>query len=212
MQTKLQETTLGRPAFDYLSRILERPRELCRSLKRTLDLNSGRITTCLPPGVPREAIDQFEVGGKLPQPTERTPVSGGYTVRLPTLDDELVARIQAYLGTEASAFCVFENARLRPNYPAANRLQGLRTVMCGDTVCHFLDASDKNVTDLIQRTVRLLRSAGPPYLLGCAGRLSPETHLEEGAIEGKDLDRLTKSTQQLFVGAYDGEGFLTWHR
>lgn len=209
MIDNLQEITLGTEALDYVKHyVFRQKRQLSRSLRGKIEFDSGKIRTYLPPTVTPEAIHQFEFGGKLPQPLERTIVGGGYIVPIPNLDDVLVAKIQAYLNRDASSFCIFENGGVRPDYPAVQRLPKLRTFICEDTVCHYLAANDKDSPDLIRLTIKVARSGGPPYLVGCAGRLC--SFSADKTVESADLDKVAECVEEVFVGAYDGEGFLFW--
>jgi hypothetical protein len=97
-------------------------------------LELGKIRTYLPSTSTPEAIHQFEFGGKLPQPPQTSFVRGGHIVPIPNLDEVLIARIQAHLSSDDSAFCVFENGTVRPDYPAMHRLPKIRTFICADTV------------------------------------------------------------------------------
>jgi hypothetical protein len=212
MIDNLQEITLGTDALDYVRRFLfPRKRQLSRSLREKIELDLGKIKTYLPPTSTREAIHQFEFGGKLPQPLERTVVGGGYTVPIPNLDDALIAKIQAHLSGDDSSLCIFENGVIRPQYPAVNRLpKRLHTFTCEDTVCHYLTANDKDSSDLIRLTIRVARSPAPPYLVGCATKLFAVTLYDNGSVPYQDLEKAVESVEQIFLGAYDGEGFLIW--
>lgn len=211
MIDNLQEITLGTEARDYLRHVLfTRKRQLSRSLRKKIEFDMGKIKTYLPATLTLEAILQFEYGGKLPQPRERTLVGGGYTVPIPNLDDALVARIRALLNTDDSSFCIFENGTVRPDYPAMYRLPKLRTFICEDTVCHYLTAKDSNSADLIRLTIRVARSPGPPYLVGCAGKLCSVSFSAGERVESAELDKVVECAEEVLVGAYDGEGFLFW--
>jgi hypothetical protein len=211
INSELRETTLGESAFEYIERALRRPRELCRSLQRNLELKSGKITTYLPPSVKPEAIHQFELGGKLPQPAS-ADAPGRHTVPIPNLYDALATRVVAHLNSVDSALCIFENGVLRPHHPALHRLPKIHTLICEDTVCHFLTAADRNDYGLIINTIKVSGAPAPPYLVGCASRLSTATLLGEETVDSSSLDTITEYTKEMFIGAYDGEGFLIWSR
>jgi hypothetical protein len=211
----LQEITLGPEAVDYFGRFVsgcDGRRHLSKFLSENFKFESGTIRTYLPPGVPLETIHQFEFGGKLPQPIERIKVAGGYAVPIPNLDVALVARIQAHLTAYDSAFCIFQNGVLRPNDPALRRLPPTHTLICEDTVCHYLNSSDKDLPDLIGKTIKVARSGGPPYLVGCAGKSAPVSSFQGEAIKSETLEEFAQRVDVIFLGAYDGEGFLIWTR
>lgn len=210
---ELREITLGVEALGYIKESLSGERLLSKTLRERLAIDSGRVRTYLPFDSSLEELNQFEHGGKLPESAERIPLSGGgYFVATPNLDDFLVPKIQEHLRIDSHSFCVFDDALLSPEDPAMTLHPEVHTFVCADTVCHYLGSADANSPGLIRLTLRFSSCGGPPYFLGCAGRLSSASPPMEKNILTTDLDRLAECTDTLFLGAYDGEGFLVWSK
>jgi hypothetical protein len=127
---------------------------------------------------------------------------------VPNLDALLVSRIATHLKSHHLAICMFENALAHANDPWLYQSK-VHTLICGQDVYHFLTNEDD--PNLIQLTVKKARSIEPP-LVGVLSESSSPPSFPDGRIKLSDLRRIAERTEQLLVGAYDGEGFLVWHK
>jgi hypothetical protein len=213
----IQEIVLGQEALDYVRDSLRVGKELAAYLLKALTLESGRVRTFLPVGLPTTEINRFSAGGKLPMaPVEkRTLVVAGKSAEvaaapLPNLDVVLASTIKKYLNSEADALCLFENALASPGDGWLSRAK-VHSVVTKSSVYHILRSEDTD-SELIQQTVAKSKSIRPPLLGILAHYPLASSRFKSGTIEPADLQKIAERTEELLVGAYDGEGFLIWSR
>lgn len=214
MSQVIQEIELGPAGIRYVRERLADGKALSKCLLETLDLERGKLTTFLPPGVSEAEVYQFSYGGKLHQAEKRkTTLANGrsfYGAPVPNTDKLLISTIRAHLASTNSPFCIFEHQLAVPEDPWLSH-KGLQIATTGRTVLLFLTAGQTD-EELIRSTTKRARSAFPP-LVGALARSPSEMMLTNGArVEPDGLQRIAEQTEKLIVGAYDGESYLIWTR
>jgi hypothetical protein len=215
MTNVLEEITLGREAIEYITESLRDGQELSQILLKAIKLETGSVLTYLPTGTARSSCQQFRLGGVLrPIPaltsqSEDEFTSSARVSATPNLDSSMVSSIRTYLDSRPSPLCLFENHLAKPDDSWLGRAK-LHNLIVGTTVCHYLTSVDSLDAALIELTVRKSRSIRPP-LIAVLTRLRDETaSIETGSVAEGDLKEIAERTEQLIVGAYDGEGYLVW--
>lgn len=64
----------------------------------------------------------------------------------------------------------------------------------------------------IERTLRFATSISPPWLACLARSSGPPVHANPTTFTRSELEEASHRTEQILVGAYDGESFLRWRR
>jgi hypothetical protein len=204
----IDDVQVGEHGLAYTRARLAEGQSLARSV---LDACRFTVDTChvgLPPGTSSSVAKDLEHGGKLP----RNPKDfvdwqvGGDRFRaepVPNADEWLARKISKHLAGSRRNLCVFENSSAEPHYPWISR-SGLRTLVYGNEVYHYLVHGDAGDTDFVAKTIRLARSW---LFLGFLTALPSGTPLFTGTeilddARMKDLQRLTR---YVIVDAYGGE-------
>jgi hypothetical protein len=211
------EISLGPEAIGYIRECLSYGKTLARYLLEKLDLESGSVTTFLPPDVSEEARTQFKWGGKF----KRDPATFVYHTApdgsrtrmepVPNTNPWLVSIVEAFLRGAEGRVCIFEDALVRPSDPCFSSLKG-RLLIFGDEVYYFLSSEDRE-GKRIAETVREAANVWPG-LIGALTSVAGEAALSDEAreITAAQLRVLAESVEKIVVGAYDGESYLIWSR
>ncbi len=212
--TELQRFALGLEGVRYIRDRLADGKALGGMLLRTLQLDRGTTFTFLPPGVDERERLKFCQGGKLPQPARpvtriRAPDGGTWHMTpKPNTRSKLADVIASFIDRDEHRACVFEDETASPDYPY------LRTIATPigtykEDVYHFVVGPSPDL-QLIERTIAHATS----WLFICAMTVVPKDMLPlrpgMRQIEFNDLRRLAEGTEQIAVGAYDGEGYVLW--
>lgn len=215
MSAPLVETKLGPIALRFFRERLANGRTLAQHALTTLPLPTGQISTFLPAGVIPRSLEDFRAGGKLPTPptsdwkglqsTDETLLM----IPVPNTDYWLVKKIKDYLLQSKNRVCIFEDALKHPSDVVMRKLS-TRYAIFGDEIYHLLfheDAHDERIAE----TVNAARSV--PTFIGAMSVWSGEPQeIRLRVLSLAQLQLLANSAQKLFVGAYDGEGYLIWDR
>lgn len=206
------ERELGNSARRYIEQCLAEGHTLARNLLAALDLGTGRVTTWLPLTVSDEAAHQFDQGGKLPpsnDPARTCAAKDGKVLRMtptPNTDTYLVRAIQTHL-CEGSQYCaIFEHPYARPSDPFLVDHEPPCSIF-QDEVYYCLARPDSEEAK-IQVTIR---AAIPRALIGVL-TVQPSTvkACASRSLTANELKTWAKRTTRIVVGAYDGEGYVSW--
>jgi hypothetical protein len=211
------EVKLGPEAVTFIKDRLANGKTLAKLLLRRGDLDGGKVSTFLPPGVDEAAARKFDSGGLLLPPTGEThrhytTPDGTRSVMMPVSNTrpQLGVIIQEFLKQGEGHLCLFESAVASPTdgFLSSPKLQELRVLTSEDDV-YFLLTRDDLDPEKIDRTIR---HATSHLVIGVLAHLSKEDNFLPVAqkITDDDLKLLAERTQKIIVGAYDGEGYLIW--
>lgn len=208
--SELREFSLGAEGLRYVASHLSWGHAFSKCVLERVDLSRGEVFTHLPPAVPTAEVVKFDQGGKLPTPPQETwrKTEGGVAIPIPSTRPHLVQTISGFLSGPGSV-CVLENADASRSEPWLERCEG-RLAFFGDEVYHVLEATtDEEAIDVsIRRAQSLWTFVGALTSLG--NRLSlPD---DRGELTQEIVDSLAERVEQVFVGAYDLEGYVIWSR
>jgi hypothetical protein len=178
---------LGRTAAGYFRSELEKGKGLARELL-AFPVERGTFTTYLPPGIAPDRLTDFESGGF---------ESWGLT-------SHLAEEIATHLSETASGLCVFEEQFIQTT---VGRLPDVPFFVVGADIYMF--AHRQTPLEVVEKIAR----KGHTYpAIGVVSALPSEQPLpsERSTQEASLLLRLANAATHIIIGAYDGEGWLTW--
>ncbi len=167
----------------------------------------------LPPGATDTDLLDFDEGlwPTIPERTRRTTIAEDGTTAeiIPKRDCDswLLTKIQNYLNNRRyeQPVCILENDSAQANDPWLS-LGDIRLLTLGDEVYHPLICGDSD--EVVLKSVKSSRS----WLFVGTLTLWPGTvpATEIASASSAHLEQLAHCSQAIFVGAYDGEGYLLW--
>lgn len=197
--THYNEITLTKDANTYLVELLRRGKTFAQVLLNQLDLTNGPVSTLLPSNCDLTVATHFNRGGITNREESLTFLS---------------KQLKNFLQKEDNRLCIFEHALARPNDPFLTKIK--RPYFTFDDEVYMYLTSNQASQSEIRETIT---HAGPDYLFigamtsfarqGCSNINSGDL----GSSQTYDtLQRWATNTEKVIAGAYDGEGFLIWHR
>ncbi len=209
------ETVLGNEAISYIKDRLSNGQTLAKFLLANSDLDSGKVVTFLPPSANHSRVRDFKRGGLLPTRPESEwihaigPIGQQFVMKpVPKADEGLVRVIQNFLKSSKAHLCIFENSLARPSDPYLKELLSSMLIL-GEEVYHLLKSEDAD-----EKTIRNTVSEARSYLeIGAMTSTTlPDQLFTKKEITANELKTLALNTQNIVVGAYDGEGYLIWSK
>ena len=216
MTSDYREAPVGPAAEQYVRESLSQGHTLARTVLQVLPLSHGQITTFLPPSIAPQSVDDFRAGGKLPTPPSSQWKWGqahGKSYRMvpvPNTDNELMAEIKNHLMSGENNVCILEDSVVMAGDPVLQKCV-TRYAILGDDV-YYLLFHDVAKDEMIFRAIRQARSALPILIGLMAVYKEPKQLGSGGSISLVQLEALVRDALRLFVGAYDGEGYLIWSK
>jgi hypothetical protein len=186
---------------------------LSQAVLNTLDLAPGVLTTFLPSGVPQEEMLRFWAGGKMEEDTvyvERASQTMRFG-RVHTTDPTFFSFVYEHVKSAPAAFCVLEDQLGSPRDPWLADLPAPK-LTDGDSM-YYLLSSARTDREGMQRTFNRAMSIRPP-LIGflCRGTASAVFDRSTVSPDDPGFREVAASTEQILIGAYDGESFVRWQR
>jgi hypothetical protein len=206
MDNAVVEIELGHEGFDFVAQRLAAGRGFSRALQRS---PTGRLRAVVGRGTPIEHVTRFWTGGIYDQTS--IPATA-HAVPIPNFDGELVKIVADRFNSDPGAIFIVEDAAASATDPGFDRLPlPGRVYFCGDDVFHltFAGATSEEILQILKTGRTTL------YFIAGLTRADPDTLASlhrSRVLATSDLERLAKSTTEVFVGAYDGESFLVWRR
>lgn len=205
----LKTLRLGNEGMAFVVSQLGAAGTFARCVLERVPLAEGEVVTRLPEHVPLDEAKQLATGGKLPAPPAREwrSAPGATLVPVPSTRDDLARIIADHLATPGS-LCLLANANAERGDPWLERT-GVPTFYFDREVYHLLTASPPGEIEAA------LKAAQSLFLfVGALTALPMESDLPAGGgdLPLATLEQLAANTSRLFVGAYDGEGYLIWRR
>lgn len=194
MKCRYHEVYFTEEANRYLMEYLQYGHHLDTQLLTQLDLKKGKVTAFLPADVDPEIAQRFSEGG---------------IARATESESCLVAMIQKCLTNGEGRLCVFEDPLAHPEDPFPAECNARRLIL-GKEVYYYLTPKDLEHIQ-IRRTIR--EAEHPNFFLGVMTSIPPGNVFPQtvGIITTDEIHVLVERTEKIFVGAYDGEGYLIWH-
>ena len=215
---KYKEIILGYTAIGYIRECLSYGLTLSKYISESVDLDTGQVMTAFPEDANLRTIYKLEYGGILPTLPESewhrvTGKDGSESIIVPKypFTSYVVFTIRSFLESDTERICIFEDAVARPNDSALKRRKS-HFVTLQDEVYDLLtkrESSDRDIEQAIKET-----GYDHPPLICAMTSLPCEEHgfLARQEITSEILRVLAERTEKIIVGAYDGEGYLIWHR
>jgi hypothetical protein len=197
-------------AVQYMESILARGHTLAKFLLQYVKAQEGTVLI-LSPDVLGSSVLQFD-SGHFPQETVPGTVGGlpGSISAVADSVDDFVRLIYEQLEIPNSV-CVMENFIASQGDPWLQRAKSC-VVAHGSEVFHVVfneDHRESKIEDAICDARRI------PIFIGAVGRLTTEmahSIQNQKTITTSGLQSIAQTAWLVFVGAYDGEGFVIWER
>jgi len=195
----------------YMESILARGHALAKFLLQYIKLQDGKVMVLTSDPLDSAEVLEFE-SGHFPQELVPGTVGGvpGSISPVVDSDDQLVELIRELLGTPDS-ICIMENPSARADWPWLQRVKSF-AVTYESEVFHLVfskDRSQHGIADTIREARRI------PVFIGAVGRITKEVAKsiqKQKTITTSDLESVAETAWLVFVGAYDGEGYVIWQR
>lgn len=210
--SEIKESGERMAATKYLVGHLAVGNTLSRLMLDILDFESGSIVAVS--AVPTEGAARFDFGHGHASPAStasQTLSIGGtsFTMRqTPNARVWLAQFIRAALVRDGD-LCLLENALARDGDRRLERAKS-RLVFSGGEVYHALVPADKDTEAFILSAIAEAESL--PVFVGAVG-CSPWTagqNTLNSTVTTEQLTQFAKTIRFVFVGAYDGEGYMVW--
>lgn len=212
------EITLGGPAIDYIQESLKNGKSLARQLVERPDLQEGNVVTFLPKDARLDRILDFTSGGKLPEPklndsSQYVAPDGLRWKVIPKRNTDvcLVRHIRIFLNLGVDRICIFENPMALPTDPWVEKSTSPLLIFQNE-VYHFLTTQKATDQD-IHETIKQASSIYPPFLAVLT--IVSDKHnfsKQKVSITSEEIRSLAAKTEEIIVGAYDGESYLIWNQ
>ncbi len=196
----LKKFYLGNEALGYIKDILSRGNSLSHSVLTHVKFEEGEIITYLPKDTSIEDAKLFEYGGKL-----ESPIINKRQL-IPNTNHYLSNIIKSYLNCSQKHICLLEDVQRKPN-DFVTEIDDHSLLLNGE-IFYFLIAEDKK--EKIERAIEIANNLW--HFLGVASSLPYNISFPEGYISENTLNRIAINAEIIVIGAYDGEGFLIWHK
>lgn len=210
----IEEANDRASAVKYMRRQLRQGKSFAEILLQTVDFEQGDIATLSPTALsPTETI-QFDWGHTPQAQTglERIKIGDTSYIAVPTANanKQLAEAIYELLRSPESV-CLLENALAEAHDSWLKRTKS-RVVFNGTEVYHVLFNADRD-KDKIEDAIRDAHHS--PVLIGAVGYVRQDglARIALGrAINTELLTAFAETVQSVFVGAYDGEGYIVWNK
>jgi hypothetical protein len=211
--SQIVEIALGLEGLNYVRECLTIGKALSHAVLNTLDLASGVLATFLPSGVPQEEILRFWSGGKMDEDAvhvERDSQTMRFG-RVHTTDSTFFSLVYAHVKSDRVAFCVLEDQMGSPRDPWLADLPAPK--LTDGQGMYYLLSSARTNREAMQRTFNRAMSIRPPLIAFLSRGTAPAV-FDRSQVSPDDpgFRELAASTEQILIGAYDGESFVRWQR
>jgi hypothetical protein len=214
MSQQMREIHLDSRGLSYVRECLSAGKELSRHLLTRLELEPGTVSTFLPVQVSKADVYKFETGGKVTSAETEPAVSLGgehRIARILNMNEVLAEIVQTHLKSAIDSFCLIEDEIAAPGDLSLRNAQAT-VLTCNQSVYYQIKRPQADL-NVIESVLRKASSISPPTV-GSLGqcRLQTDSHEKDGQLGVKQLIEFAEHTEKVFVGAYDGEGFLIWSK
>jgi hypothetical protein len=198
-------------ATNYMKRVLTQGHTLAKFLLQSVKPQVGTIVILSPSPLDSSQALEFD-SGHFPQEPVSATIGGlpGAISPIADSDDQLASLIGQLLEAP-DAVCLLENSVASAGDPWLQRAKSC-VVTREREVFHVLFSED-NTEDKIAEAI--LEARGIPVFIGALGRLTSETAKSistQKAVAAVALESVAETARLVFVGAYDGEGYVLWAR
>jgi hypothetical protein len=179
-------------------------------LLQQIDFATGEVTTFAPVNIndKENRLEQFEYGhllNSLPQKVREASLHDNIQA---DFDLWLAPMVQQHLESSRNALCVFTDIDVKPNHPIVKH-SFMRPIIFQNEVYFLLTKEHSTMEDIDTAFCEV-----GSWSLVCALTLHSELDelTQKSNLGLQDLNILTTNVQKVIVMAYDGEGYLVWHK
>jgi len=204
--------TFGSEAIAYIQDYLKNfGKSLANLVLEKIDLKAGNATTAIPEKRNLYYIDCFDDGGFLldtPEPKLAIYDEIFYDPA-PEVDSHAVDTIKDFLNIGSARICVFVDHDMRPTDPLMGNLS-THWESFGDEVYHLLIGTG-HTNEKIRDTMSWAEGIWSICVLTS---LPSKDHnfFTDNKLTKEVIETMAERTEKLIFLAYDGEGYLIWHR
>jgi hypothetical protein len=211
-----KEHKFGLEGTKYVKECLSHGKTLAQNILNSLNLDAGYVVTLLPSDTDPEAAVDFE-HGVLPLPPESEwhdslAENGSKSVWVPihNMNFYVESIVEAFLHAKEGHVCIIEENLARAGDPALSSRK-IRPLIFDSEVYYLLRGKWVKRTE-IEEAIK--QSHTIPYFIGALTFLPKGINFlkSDGFLAIEEIKILAENAQKIFVGAYDGEGYLIWHR
>lgn len=208
----LKRIHLGNSGLQYIASILASGPTLMRELLNQVDLNSGSVYTLLPENINLDEASQFKIGGKIPVTPDSDPpyfFENEGTRRVATPVVNLTGELCQFIASailNSNCTCVIED------FLALKRDFDLQNISTSETLfyeqeVYYKIGRSKKIKNQVESIIK--RSWRVPHSAGILTSINKDIFNQQN-LNLKSLQAIAAETFTIFVGAYDGEGFIVW--
>jgi hypothetical protein len=199
-------------AVNYMMQQLGSGKTLAKLLLETVDFERGTVAILTVVQLSETEMREFNWGHVplAPASAQYIEILGQPFLAYPKANsyEHLTEVIYSSL-EDPECLCILQNMLASPGDPWLKRAKS-RVATHGLEVYHILTSSDRR-KEKIEDTLREAESL--PVFVGAVGRRPPDRIADDSehlTISLGQLKGFAKSAYCIFVGAYDGEGYLVW--
>jgi hypothetical protein len=210
MYKKFPKRELGNDSINYIQDCLRYGSTISKNALKKKDFNKGKFFTYLPLNVTEKEALQFNIGGKIVISNKKIKFDSDLSMtEKPNCNFNMVEEIKGHLLQKTENICVLENYLARPKDPCLIKSQS-HLFFYREEVYHLLSSNDAE-KDVILNAIS--ESSSIPIFIGFMTSIEQSIQKSIGwmqYIKEEFLTIMAERTVKIFVGAYDGEGYLIW--
>lgn len=195
---KYTQFNLNKCAINYLNEYLKNGDYylLIKSVISNLNIEKGDIITYLPVDTDPKFLHEFIYGG---------------VASLNKTQQWLASEVNDFLKENDNNCCFFPDYLLEPKYLSIRKLDTAYFIFSSQ-IYHYLNSDHIDNYDRIINTIRASDSC--TLLIGILTSLGNNTEYFKGirTLGDYEINILSKNTQKIIAGAWDGEGCIIWSK
>jgi hypothetical protein len=204
-----KKNVTGTASFNYIKEQLKLGKSLSKVLNK-LALEEGEVLAFVPNDISEKKLYNFNIGGIYPLKKELSTIKN----ILPVRNDSkiiLIDEITSYIDLDKSNCCIFEDSLTHITDPVLLS-SGLEFISFNNEDIYYFFNWENNRKEEIYKG--LIRSEN--YIFLCVlSSINSEDQLSLKSsvnIYLSTLDHIADKLTAFFIRAYDGEGYLMWHK
>lgn len=201
-----RDIILGNEANSYINEILQEGNTLSQHIIRKINIQNGRVKTFSPSICNNSKnYNEFYYGGisaDVPEPKK---------IRQNDIEAHLAMLVKTFISENLSNVCIIENSLANKNDAWVKNI-GSNLLFFNDEVYHFLSSKNFKGDDIL-KTITQAKSI--PVFIGYFASIPEKILIRFNSkpsieISIEEIGTIANGIQKIFVGAYDGEGYLIW--
>lgn len=199
-------------AIHFLKKQLAQGKALANSLLESLQLEQGIVGILTPFPLDPSQVAEFDAGhlsqAEPPQRPMKLAQAGPMIYPVVGSEEQLVKLVLNLL-EKREDICLLGNSIARTGDPWLARAKS-HVISQGSDIYHIITYADRT-TAQIEQAIREAHQI--PLFLGAVGQLPPSVTSATEKTKDVSINQLRNfagTVKCLFVGAYDGEGFVVW--